>query len=151
MKLFLDTEFNGFGGQLISLALVPENSDYPEFYKELEIHEAVHPWVKEHVIPSLITGLVPTTMEKFRKDLANYLNTISMSSGEELEIVADWPDDIRYMCESLISGPGTRYSMPNLTFRLDFNIDYVSEIPHNALHDAKGIRNYFEQHKNFKG
>ena len=37
MKLFLDTEFNGFGGKLISMALVPEDKTLPEFYKELEI------------------------------------------------------------------------------------------------------------------
>ena len=31
MKLFLDCEFNGFGGELISMALVDENERY--FYE----------------------------------------------------------------------------------------------------------------------
>ena len=33
MKLFLDCEFNGFGGELISMALVDENERY--FYEVL--------------------------------------------------------------------------------------------------------------------
>jgi len=45
MRFFLDTEFNGFGGSLISMALVPENDSLPEFYKELEMKEQLHPWV----------------------------------------------------------------------------------------------------------
>jgi len=31
MRYFLDTEFNGFGGQLISLALVPEHLEAAQF------------------------------------------------------------------------------------------------------------------------
>jgi hypothetical protein len=40
--LFLDTEFNGFGGKLISMALVPENNKIPEFYVELEMKDQLH-------------------------------------------------------------------------------------------------------------
>src|SRR3546814_17164199 len=36
MRYFLDTEFNGFGGELIRLALVPEHGDQ-EFYALLEL------------------------------------------------------------------------------------------------------------------
>ena len=32
MKLFLDTEFNGFQGELLSMALVPEYRNGQEFY-----------------------------------------------------------------------------------------------------------------------
>jgi hypothetical protein len=39
MRFFLDTEFNGFGGKLMSLALVPENNSKPEFYKELVMND----------------------------------------------------------------------------------------------------------------
>ena len=35
MKLFLDCEFNGFGGELISMALVDENERY--FYEVLPL------------------------------------------------------------------------------------------------------------------
>jgi len=33
MRYFIDAEFNGFGGQLISLALVPEDEEAVPFYE----------------------------------------------------------------------------------------------------------------------
>jgi hypothetical protein len=67
---------------------------------------------------------------------------------QEITIVADWPDDIRYFCESLITGPGERISMPSrIKFELDLDIEYESRVPHNALHDAIGIREYYRNTK----
>ncbi|MEP3278344.1 MAG: hypothetical protein ABJN26_00170 [Stappiaceae bacterium] len=48
--LYLDTEFNGFGGELISIALVNGES---AFYEVLEIDGQYEPWVAENVIPIL--------------------------------------------------------------------------------------------------
>ena len=136
-RLFLDTEFNGFGGKLISMALVPEDSSIPEFYKELEMKDQLHPWVKENVIPHLIT--VPCSNYKFQSDLANYLWNIG-----DCTIIADWPDDIRYFCESLIVGPGQMINILNkIKFELDLHIDYESVVPHNALHNARAIRDTY--------
>jgi hypothetical protein len=39
MRYFIDAEFNGFGGQLISLALVPEDRDAVPFYEALPCTE----------------------------------------------------------------------------------------------------------------
>ena len=52
MRYFLDTEFNGFGGALISLALVPEYGDQ-DFYVSLPLPAEIHPWVEQNVIPYL--------------------------------------------------------------------------------------------------
>ena len=98
MKLYLDTEFNGWHGQLISMALVPEDLALPEFYCELEVRGQIEPWVKENVVPHL--NMVPVSYSQFQDRLANYL----WQAGDCV-IVADWPDDIRYFCESLITGP----------------------------------------------
>lgn len=137
MRLFLDTEFNGFGGRLISMALVPENSAAREFYKELEIRDQLEPWVRDNVVPNLI--LAPCSYWDFQQALAQYLWEIG-----ECTIIADWPDDIRYLCESLITGPGQMLSfVPNLRFELDQGIEYVSAVPHNALHDARAIRDFY--------
>ena len=137
MRLFLDTEFNGFGGKLISMALVPEDKTKPEFYKELHITEKLEPWVRENVVPHLI--LPPIGYGEFQNALANYLWNV----GESI-IIADWPDDIRYFCESLITGPGQMINlMNNVKFELDFGIEYESLVPHNALHDARAIRDFY--------
>lgn len=135
MRLFLDTEFNGFGGDLISLALVPEDDSKPSFYKELHLSGQLHPWVKENVVPHLV--LAPSTHNELQNALAEYLWNIR----EDVVIVADWPEDIKFFCDTLLTGPGM---MINLFYRVDFELrlglKYESAVPHNALHDAIGIR-----------
>jgi len=134
--LYLDTEFNGFGGALISMALVPEDTTIPEFYKELDMREQLHPWVKENVVPHLV--LAPCTRHEFQQALGEYLWRIG-----NCVIIADWPDDIKYFCDSLILGPGQMMAfIPNLKFELDQDIKYESVVPHNALHDARAIRDF---------
>lgn len=138
MKLFLDTEFNGFNGKLMSMALVPEDTSKQEFYVELEMNDQLEPWVKENVVPHML--LVPSTRNDFQNALANYLWDIG-----ECTIVADWPDDIRYFCESLITGPGMCINILNkIHFVLDTSIKYDSEVPHNALWDARAIRDSYK-------
>jgi hypothetical protein len=134
MRLFLDTEFNGFNGKLLSLALVPEDESVEKFYCELEMNDQLDPWVKENVVPHMI--LIPSSMSKFQDALTRYLNEF-----KECRIVADWPDDIRHFCESLITGPGERLLIKTkITFELDLTIEYESKVPHNALFDAIAIR-----------
>ena len=142
MRLFLDTEFNGFGGGLISMALVPEDGAIREFYKELEMREQLEPWVRDNVVPHLV--LVPSSYNEFQQSLAQYLREIG-----ECTIIADWPDDIRYFCEALITGPGEMISFKHtIKFELDLGINYESLVPHNALHDARAIKESYSKNRN---
>jgi hypothetical protein len=140
MNFFIDTEFNGFGGKLMSMAIVPENPSWPEFYEEIEIRDQLDPWVQANVVPHLFKA--PVTYSEFQAKLSQYLWN---KRHNEITIVADWPDDIRYFCEALITGPGDRITMPkNIKFELDLNIEYTSAVPHNALWDARAIRDTYE-------
>ena len=145
MRLFLDTEFNSFQGELMSMALVPESTDIGairEFYQELEIVGELDPWVKENVVPHMF--LKPVSRHEFQQELAQYLWEVG-----ECTVIADWPDDIRYFCESLITGPGQCLAMlHNIKFELDFGIEYESLVPHNALHDARAIRDFYMKREN---
>ena len=142
MKLFLDTEFNGFGGKLMSMALVPEYDVIDNFYCELEMSDQLDPWVRENVVPHMM--LVPSTRSQFQDKLSSYL--LFLEKYLELTIVADWPDDIKYFCEALIMGPGERINIPTrINFELDLNIEYESAVAHNALHDAIAIREYYRK------
>ena len=137
MRLFLDTEFNGFGGKLMSLALVPENDSHRAFYKEIEMTDQLEPWVRENVMPHLI--MIPCSHHDFQQALAQYLWEVG-----DCTIIADWPDDIRHFCESLVTGPGERISMPSrIKFELDLDIEYESLVPHMALHDARAIKEFY--------
>ena len=123
------------------MALVPEDPMIREFYKELIMTEQLHPWVKENVCPHLV--LNPCTHHEFQNALAQYLWEVG-----DVTIVADWPDDIKHFCDSLITGPGMMLSMMhNIKFELDLAIEYQSEVPHNALHDARAIREYYAKNR----
>ena len=144
MRLFLDTEFNGFGGELLSIALVPENDSFEEFYYELETDvDLLVPWVREHVIPSMDQDAV--SVSSMQKYLSKYLWQFN-----EVEIIVDWPDDIKYFCEALITGPGERIGIPD-TVKFTLNCllgSSASEVLHHALHDARAIKqDYFELEK----
>ena len=58
MRYFLDTEYDGWGGALISLALVAESHE--ELYLVLD-HQPSDPWVQRHVMPFLDSVPEPGT------------------------------------------------------------------------------------------
>ena len=134
MRLFLDCEFNSMGGELISLALVPEDASYGYFYEVVTVGAMLDPWVAEHVVPHL--HLTPISVETRQESLESYL-----AQFDTVHIVADWPDDIAYFSRALITGPGTRIDTPPLTMEV-LRVDAPSELPHNALFDARGIREF---------
>ena len=129
MRLFLDCEFNEFKGELISMALVSE--DGQEWYEVVPC-EAPKDWVKLHVMP--ILGKSAITYRDMQHSLELWL-----SQFDSIHIVADWPEDIQHFCNSLIVGAGMRIDTPPLTMEV-LRIDAESTLPHNALHDARGIR-----------
>lgn len=142
MKFYIDTEFNGFGGKLMSMAIAPGNVNIPEFYREIIMTDQLDPWVAVNIVPQMFQA--PVSYSEFQFALSTYLLDIKQYWYDEIIIVADWPDDIRHFCESLITGPGERIMVPtNIKFELDLNIEYTSEVAHNALWDARAIRNTF--------
>ena len=72
MRYFLDTEFNGFGGALISVALVPEHGD-DDFYASLPLPDVIEPWVERHVIPYLRHVPPGTDLQLGRVEAADHV------------------------------------------------------------------------------
>jgi hypothetical protein len=138
MRYFLDSEFNGFGGELISLALVPEGEEAPSFYEALP---CVQPesWVAEHVLPVLHTR--PISRPEMIAKLAAYLR-----EDAEPVVIADWPEDIAHLALLMVTGPGWRMPSPRLKFELLdlplFDSEALSDLPHNACRDAFALRAY---------
>lgn len=129
MKLFLDCEFNEFKGALISMALVSEEGH--EWYEVVPC-ETPGPWVAQNVMP--ILGKPAVSVEEMQRSLQQWL-----AQFDAVHVVADWPEDIAHFCSALITGPGYRLDTPPLTMEV-VRIDADSELPHNALADAIGIR-----------
>ena len=129
MNIFIDCEWNSFGGALISMALCAESGE--EFYEALWCPEP-DPWVQENVMP--ILNKPPVQYELFQLKLSKFLNQFA-----RIHIVADWAEDIKHFCDALITGPGMCMNTPPLTMEV-LRIDAQSKLPHNALEDARAIR-----------
>ena len=73
--------------------------------------------------------------------LSDYLAT-----DPEPEFLADWPEDIAQFCNLLMTGPGMMIPIPPLRFQLlrlpNFSTAANSAVPHNALHDARALREH---------
>ena len=144
MRYFLDTEFNGFGGALISLALVPEDGE--EFYATLAYEGALLPWVEQNVMPFL--DHVPVGLESTRLSRGDAAIALShyLAIDPEPSIVADWPEDIAQFCNLLMTGPGELVPIPRIRFTLwplaGFGTAANSAVPHNARHDARALKEH---------
>jgi len=133
MKLFLDTEFTKFNGDLISMALVSEKGD--EFYEVVPFrHLMCDLWVINNVIPILKKEEI--SYERFQTKLRQYLNRFP-----EIEVIADWPEDFYHFSRALLTGPGEILGVnTSITMTLERRLQYESALPHNALEDARAIR-----------
>jgi hypothetical protein len=143
MRYYLDCEFNGLGGELISLALV-RGYDGAAIYVVFKLPENVDPWVADNVVP--ILDSVPFTIETTTWDDAAHQIELMLSGDTDPLIISDWPDDIRYLCGLLITGPGTmiRTSGRSINFSV-YRVDaYPTVLPgavqHNAWWDANALR-----------
>lgn len=134
MKLYLDTEFNGFNGQFISAALVAE--DGREWYQATFCKNPTD-WVSKHVIP--VIGIKLLMFEELQESLRLFLQRY-----EEVTIVCDWPRDVEHFCRLLMleDGSGRMIRTPRLCFVIDTSLSAHTESlnPHNALADAHALR-----------
>ena len=148
MRYFLDTEFNGSGGALISIALVPEHGDQ-EFYTSVPVEDAVHPWVERNVMPYL--RHVPPGVDNHMSRAEASAHVAHYLEGDaEPVIIADWPEDIAQFCMLLLTGPGDMVTVDGLRFELirtpGFSTAANSQVPHNALHDARALKQFHDYH-----
>jgi hypothetical protein len=145
LRYFLDTEYNGIGGALLSLALVPDDGD--ELYLTFQTDEPLVEWVQRNVVPYLDSVTEQLSCPRLpRRDAADALERY-LRHDEQPLIVADWPEDIAQFCNLLITGQGDMLELRHLTFKLvpmtNFSTAANSKVPHNALHDARALRDHF--------
>jgi hypothetical protein len=165
MKYYLDTEFNGFGGDLISMGLVRE--DGASLYLVYPTLSSYTEWVAENVLPVLCN--VPVDAGRYIT-LVNWSDqrdpTVKLPSGNYMattadylrsflrkdpapHVISDWPDDIKYFCQELITGPGKMVDIPGITFEVVRVDAWPNKIPgalqHNAYWDAIALKMKCEQ------
>jgi hypothetical protein len=149
VRYFLDTEYNGFGGALLSLALVPEDGS-EEFYVTLDAEDPIEPWVERHVIPFL--DMVPERLVSPRLSRRAAADALAqwLAHDEAPDIVADWPEDLAQFSMLLVTGPGLMVPVPPISLHLlplgGYSTAANSVVPHNALHDARALRDHVMNH-----
>ena len=144
MRYFLDTEYNGIGGALLSLALVSDDGE--EFYLTLRTSDALVDWVERNVSPYLDTVPEQLSCPRLSREDAAHALERYLRHDEEPLIIADWPEDIAQFCNLMITGPGNMIDVRRVTFQLapmnNFSTAANSRVPHNALHDARALRDH---------
>jgi hypothetical protein len=144
-KFYIDCEFNGHGGALISMAVISETGGglylcVPEPPPDLD------PWVAENVWPLVHERLPIGRTVAFLNDWGSLIRAFMKPVGHPV-IIADSPVDIGRFCTVLSTGPDGGWASadyPGMTFEVR-NVDcYPTDLPgavqHNAYWDAMALR-----------
>lgn len=146
MRYTLDCEFDGFGGPLISLALVREDNEalYIVYQETAEV-----PWVRENVLPHLWSIPSPIPGMAYRvvtPDAGADIIAHFLAGDERPYIVTDWPADVAYFCNAVLltAEPGKMAPIPSLRFevvRVDaYPTTVKGAVQHCAYWDAQALR-----------
>lgn len=144
-RYYIDCEFDGHGGEMLSMAVVSEDgrglylciADKPDLLGD---------WVEENVWPLVHLKLPIGRTAAYTKDWGHFLRRFIGETTSPV-IIADSPVDIWRFCQALSSdGPHEWHSVdnPKLTFEVR-NVDcYPTDLPgavqHNAWWDAMALR-----------
>jgi hypothetical protein len=144
VRYFLDTEYNGIAGELLSLALVPDDGD--ELYLTFKSSGPLLDWVERYVVPYLDSVPEQLSCPRLTRGDAAHALERYLRHDEDPIIFADWPEDISQFCDLMITGPGDMIDTRRVTFKLapmsNFSTAANSRVPHNALHDARALRDH---------
>lgn len=147
MKTFyVDCEFDGHNGSLLSLAVVRE--DGYSLYLVVDT-QASDPWVQEHVLPIMQYHNADTYAVVKPNDVGAAIKQW-IGPLTSFYVVADSPVDIGRFCTALSTGPdGNWCSTDYETIRFEvYNIDCYptvleGAVQHNAWWDARALRAMF--------
>lgn len=143
-RFYIDSEFDGHGGPLLSLAIVPEHGtglhitvDDAPFPKD--------PWVAENVLPIINSHAACNAAAIPLLDVGEMLRGVI--GDRPSTIIADSPVDIGRFCEAISTdrnGSWHSFGVPFIRFEVH-NIDcWPNDIPgavqHNAWWDAVALR-----------
>lgn len=153
MKYYLDTEFNGFGGHLLSMGIIREDGRC--FHAQLENinPEELNSWVRDNVYPYL--NKIPEIGMSYRvgSNMFSYFLSEVFKGDSDIIVVTDWPDDIKYVCVNLITAPGFMINISSIKFemiRVDSYPNDIEEcVQHNAMWDAIALRYKLTGEKNY--
>lgn len=143
-RFYIDCEFDGHNGPLLSIALVSEDGAYNI---HIEADEVAHdPWVRANVVPLMeahdAADCIRVPPRQVGAVIREFLTDVACPV-----IVADSPVDIGRFCTAISTGDEGGWAPVDFT-RMTFevhNVDcYPTDLPgavqHNAWWDAMALR-----------
>ena len=157
MQYYIDCEFSGHKGRLISMALVREDGHFiycvindglikfkDDNTWEIILKGDFDPWVEDNVLSVLFSCPVDAKSCLVTTAEASAMIEAFLAYDPSPHIVADRPDDLKYFNELLITGPGEAITCPHMTQEWIREDAYPTRlegcIRHNAYHDAMALR-----------
>lgn len=143
MRYYLDTEFDGHGGPLLSLALVTEDGDGIHIRTT---NRATDPWVIANVEPLVDSHNAPWATQKLPDEVGQKVRQF-IGADPSPTIIADSPVDIGRFCQAISTGEDGGWASadyPRMTFEVH-NVDcypttLAGAVQHNAWWDAMALR-----------
>lgn len=147
MRYYLDTEFDGHNGPLLSLALVGDGDEGDSIHVRTT-ERATDPWVIENVEPLMLAHDAGMMAEVPLNDVGVTLaNFFSLMRDTSPVIVADSVVDIGRFCRAISTGMDGGWcsvDYPVMTFEVHDVAAYPTSLPgavqHNAWWDAMALR-----------
>jgi hypothetical protein len=144
-RYYIDCEFDGHGGPLLSMALVPEGERGLYLCLADEPRE-LGPWVAENVWPLVHLRLPVGRTVAYLEDWGGLIRDF-IGADECPTIIADSPVDIGRFCTVISTGSDGGWASadyPQMLFEVH-NVDcYPTDLPgavqHNAWWDAMALR-----------
>lgn len=142
MRYYLDCEFDGHNGPLLSLALVRDNSSGIYIATTAE---AKDPWVVANVVPLIDRHSCRMAVRCAPNEVGAVIRTFIDCDAPT--IVADSPVDIGRFCRAISTGRDGEWASaeyPRMTFEVHnvdcYPTDLANAVQHNAWWDAMALR-----------
>jgi hypothetical protein len=145
MRYYLDCEFEGYGGMLLSLALVREDGKALHTVSTFVdlVSAVVHmdPWVRENVVPNI--HKMETHTHRIISEVQQQVQEF-LAGDPNPHVISDWPEEFVHLLSGVLTGPGTMIDIPRLTMEVVRVDAYPTTLPgaiqHNAYWDAMALR-----------
>lgn len=172
MKCYIDTEFNKYSRELLTMGLVADdgNSLYlimapaierlqkdmdsvnlTDVPKNARPSEYLHHlgWLSQNVIPHILALPEGANAYVCHNQYMAWQALERFLGQEPAHLVADWPSDFEYFCRLITDTDGKRADLGQISMEVKFVDAYPSNlegaIQHNALWDAHALRKRLQE------
>jgi len=143
MRYYIDCEFDGHNGPLLSMAIV--RNELNNIHIRV-LNDATDSWVIANVLPAMDSHKASQSTNIPEFALGAFIRTF-LEGDDHPVIVADSPVDIGRFCKAISTGLGGKWmsaECSRMTFEV-YNVDcyptsLVGAVQHNAWWDAMALR-----------